>query len=89
MHRRVLAFDFDGTLAVNGSVPPILQIALDRLRAFGYVLFLATGRRYGSIELGSLSNLFAGIVWENGAVLYHTATEEVYLPFGSVDPRLK
>jgi len=89
MHRRVLAFDFDGTLAENGSVPPALQAALERLRSMGYILFLATGRRFGSIELGPLSHLFAGIVWENGAVLYHTATEEIYLPFGSVDSRLK
>jgi hydroxymethylpyrimidine pyrophosphatase-like HAD family hydrolase len=89
MHRRVLAFDFDGTLAENGIVPPALQAALERLRSMGYILFLATGRRYESVEFGLFGNLFAGIVWENGAVLYHTATEEIYLPFGAVDPRLK
>ena len=89
MHRRVLAFDFDGTLAENGIVPPALQAALERLRSMGYILFLATGRRYESVEFGLFGNLFAGIVWENGAVLYHTATDEVFLPFGAVDPRLK
>lgn len=59
MYRRVMAFDFDGTLAVNGTVP-----------------------------LGSLANLFADIVWENGAVLTHAASGETYLPFGQLDVRL-
>ncbi len=88
MHRRILAFDFDGTLAEDGRVPPALHTALERVRAAGYVLFLVTGRRFESIELGALQDLFTGIVWENGAVLYHTAAEEVYLPFGHLGPHL-
>jgi len=88
MYRRILAFDFDGTLAENGIVPPALQTALEQLRAAGYVLFMVTGRRFRSAELGPLRGVFAGIVWENGAVLHHTATDEVYLPFGQIDPRL-
>ena len=88
MYRRILAFDFDGTLAENGIVPPALRTALKKLRAAGYVLFLVTGRRFGDAELGPLGDIFAGIVWENGAVLHHTATDEVYLPFGHIDPRL-
>ena len=88
MHRRVLAFDFDGTIAENGSVPPALQIAFERLHSMGFVLFLATGRRYESIELDPFSSIFSGIVWENGAAVYHTASDEVYLPFGTVDSRL-
>ena len=88
MYRRVFAFDFDGTLAQNGIVPPALQTVLEQLRAAGYVLFLVTSRRFESIAMGSLEDAFAGIVWENGAVLYHTATNEVYLPFGQIDPRL-
>jgi len=88
MYRRILAFDFDGTLAENGIVPPALQTALKKLRAAGYVLFMVTGRRFGDAELGALRDAFAGIVWENGAVLHHTATDEVYMPFGQVDPRL-
>jgi hypothetical protein len=35
-----------------------------------------------------LEDLFAGIVWEDGAVLHHTVADEVYLPFGRIDPRL-
>jgi hydroxymethylpyrimidine pyrophosphatase-like HAD family hydrolase len=88
MYRRVLAFDFDGTLAENGIVPLALQTALGRLHAAGYALFMVTGRRFGDADLGSLEDVFTGIVWENGAVLHHTTTDEVYLPSGHIDPRL-
>jgi hydroxymethylpyrimidine pyrophosphatase-like HAD family hydrolase len=46
MYRRVMAFDFDGTLAVNGNVPAELETALEQCRDSGHVLFLVTGRRY-------------------------------------------
>jgi hydroxymethylpyrimidine pyrophosphatase-like HAD family hydrolase len=88
MYRRILAFNFDGTLAEDGIVPLALQTALEQLRAAGYALFMVTGRRFGNAELGSLGDVFAGIAWENGAVLHHTITDEVYLPFGHIDPRL-
>ncbi|MBN1427412.1 MAG: HAD hydrolase family protein [Anaerolineae bacterium] len=88
MYRRVLAFDFDGTLAENGSVPKDLQRALVKLHTLGCALFLVTGRRFEGIPLGVLSNVFDGIVWENGAVICRTATNEVYLPFGYISPRL-
>jgi hydroxymethylpyrimidine pyrophosphatase-like HAD family hydrolase len=88
MYRRVMAFDFDGTLAVNGDVPPEVETALEQCRASGHVLFLVTGRRYETVSLGRLAELFSGIVWENGAVLSHTASGETYLPFGQLDPRL-
>jgi hypothetical protein len=88
MYRRVMAFDFDGTLAVKGEVPPQVEVALEQCRATGHVLFLVTGRRFETVTLGHLGSLFAGIVWENGAVLSHTASGETYLPFGQLDPRL-
>jgi HAD superfamily hydrolase (TIGR01484 family) len=88
MYRRIMAFDFDGTLAVNGTVPDEVERALAQCRDSGYVLFLVTGRRYETVPLGSLGHLFAGIVWENGAVLTHTASGETYLPFGQLDVRL-
>jgi hypothetical protein len=88
MYRLILAFDFDGTLAVNGDVPPELERALEQCRARGYVLFLVTGRRFETVKLGSLGELFDGIVWENGAVLTHTGSGETYLPFGQLDVRL-
>ncbi len=88
MYRRVMAFDFDGTLAVEGAVPPELERALERCRASGHVLFLVTGRRFETVPLGRLSEWFAGIVWENGAVLTHTASGETYLPFGQLEAGL-
>ncbi len=88
MYRRIMAFDFDGTLAVNGDVPPELEAALEQCRDSGHILFLVTGRRYETVQLGYLGSLFAGIVWENGAVLSHTASGETYLPFGQLDARL-
>jgi hydroxymethylpyrimidine pyrophosphatase-like HAD family hydrolase len=42
MYRRVLAFDFDGTLAVNGDVPPEVETALEQCRASGH-LPISTG----------------------------------------------
>jgi hydroxymethylpyrimidine pyrophosphatase-like HAD family hydrolase len=88
MYRQVLAFDYDGTLAENGRVPLELQQALARLRRENFALFLVTGRRYNSLELGALHGLFTGIVWENGAVLTLKAIDDLYLPFGYVDARL-
>jgi hypothetical protein len=52
MYRRVLAFDFDGTLAVGGRVAPALETALEQCRNNGHVLFLVTGRRYETVSLG-------------------------------------
>jgi hydroxymethylpyrimidine pyrophosphatase-like HAD family hydrolase len=88
MYRRVMAFDFDGTLAVNGDVPPQVEKALEQCRASGHVLFLVTGRRFETVTLGHLGELLSGVVWENGAVLTHTASGETYLPFGQLDARL-
>ena len=88
MYRRVMACDFDGTLAVDGEVPRELESALERCRADGHALFLVTGRRFETVSLGRLGELVTGVVWENGAVLVHSATGEVYLPFGQLDERL-
>ena len=88
MYRRVMAFDFDGTTAVNDAVPQELEQALEQCRATGHALFLVTGRRFESIPLGRVGELVTGVVWENGAVLAHTATGEVYLPFGQLNARL-
>jgi HAD superfamily hydrolase (TIGR01484 family) len=88
MYRRVMAFDFDGTLAVNGDVSPEVETALEQCRASGHVLFLVTGRRFETVALGHLGELFTGVVWENGSVLSHTASGETFLPFGQLDLRL-
>ncbi|MCC6904995.1 MAG: HAD hydrolase family protein [Anaerolineae bacterium] len=88
MYRRILAFDFDGTLAEHDAVPPNLQEMLQQLNLAGCTLFLVTGRRYEAAPLGALRQAFAGIVWENGAVFSRTNTGEVYMPFGYVPPDL-
>lgn len=88
MYRRVLAFDFDGTLAVKGEIPPELVNALERCHALGHALFLVTGRLFKTITLGHLAKMFSGIVWENGAVLMHMGTGELYLPFGQLSVSL-
>ncbi len=88
MYRRVMAFDYDGTLAREGLVPQELIAALEQCRLGGHALFLVTGRRFESVNLGPLSEVFAGVVWENGAVLAHTASGEIYLPFGQLDSQL-
>lgn len=46
-----------------------LRKALTQLRHENFALFFVTGRRYNSVELGSLHDIFTGIVWGNGAVL--------------------
>lgn len=86
MYRKVLAFDFDGTVAVDGVVPPDLESALEQCRLTGHSLFLVTGRRFETVPLGKLAELFTGVVWENGAVLSHTASGELYFPFGQLPP---
>src|SRR5512139_335377 len=88
MYRRVLAFDFDGTLARDGVIPPATQRALKQVQQEGCALFLVTGRRYESIDLGAVESLFTGIVWENGAVITRRVTGEVYMPYGYVGPHV-
>lgn len=88
MHRCVLAFDFDGTLAENDIMPPQIHTALERLHTAGYLLFLVTGWLTESVPLGALSDLLTGIVWKNGAVLYDSAKRETYLPFVQLDRHL-
>ncbi|TAJ35160.1 MAG: HAD-IIB family hydrolase [Nitrospirae bacterium] len=88
MYRRVMAFDFDGTLALDGAVSSELESALEQCRASGHALFLVTGRRFETVSLGHMGELFTGVVWENGAVLAHTASGEIYLPFGQIGAHL-
>lgn len=87
MYRRVIAFDYDGTLAENDRVPDELIRRLEQLTELGLTLFLVTGRIYQSVDLGALEPLLTGIVWENGAVLSLPQFDEIYLPFGNVDPQ--
>lgn len=77
MRYRVLATDYDGTIAHHGAVPDEVVESLKTLKASGRVLLLVTGR-----ELDELKALFPDhvlfdlIVAENGALLYNPSTLE-------------
>jgi HAD superfamily hydrolase (TIGR01484 family) len=73
-----LATDFDGTLAHDGIVDPVTLQALGRARHAGLKLLMVTGRELSDLfNTFDHSSLFDAIVAENGAVLYHPATESV------------
>jgi hydroxymethylpyrimidine pyrophosphatase-like HAD family hydrolase len=83
MRYKVLASDYDGTLADNGSVTPETVLALERFRASGRVLVLVTGRELLELKLAfSGLSLFEYVVTENGATLYQplTQVEETLAP---------
>jgi hydroxymethylpyrimidine pyrophosphatase-like HAD family hydrolase len=77
MRFRVLATDYDGTLATHGSVEAATTVALERLKKSGRKVFLVTGR-----ELPDLKKVypeyavFDRIVAENGGLLYDPALDE-------------
>ena len=76
-----LATDYDGTIATEGAVDAATLAALQRWRQAGRRLILVTGRmlddwlhvfpQYAPLEL------FDWVVTENGAVLYHPASQRV------------
>jgi hydroxymethylpyrimidine pyrophosphatase-like HAD family hydrolase len=77
MGYRVIAVDYDGTLAHNGQVDRNTVQTLARVQESGRKLLMVTGRELESLrsvfpQLG----LFDLIVAENGALLYHPSTGE-------------
>jgi HAD superfamily hydrolase (TIGR01484 family) len=71
MRYLALACDYDGTLALNGSVNQETLGALQRLRSSGRRLILVTGRRLAELlSVFADVEIFDLIVAENGAVLY-------------------
>lgn len=72
---RVIATDFDGTLARSGIVDAETWQALERFRADGGRLVLVTGRELPELfEVCKRLDLFEWVVAENGAVLYDPAS---------------
>jgi len=69
MKLRVLALDYDGTIAVHGVLDPDVRAAIQEARARGLVIVLVTGRILSELrgKLGDL-RLFDAVVGENGAV---------------------
>lgn len=75
---RMLAFDHDETLAVDGAVHPSAAAALAAARDAGWLLALVTGRTHARIlEICPCVDVFDLVVDENGAVLYFPATGAV------------
>lgn len=71
MQYRVLATDYDGTLATDGRVFPETVQCLEKLRASGRKLIMVTGRE--GPELQSIFpelKLFDVVVAENGGLIY-------------------
>jgi hydroxymethylpyrimidine pyrophosphatase-like HAD family hydrolase len=70
MKPRVLALDFDGTIAVNGAIDPTVATAIQEARAAGLLAVLVSGRILSDLEAFLCRPTpFDAIVAENGAVL--------------------
>ncbi|HEY7636069.1 MAG TPA: HAD family hydrolase [Gemmatimonadales bacterium] len=71
MRYRLLACDYDGTVATQGRMDAPTGVALERLRASGYSLVLVTGRQVNDLcRVCRRLDLFDRVVAENGALLY-------------------
>lgn len=80
MRFQAIASDYDGTLARDGQVERDTLAGLERARASGRKLILATGRELPSLRLVFTSlHLFDRIVAENGALLHDPVTGEEQL----------
>lgn len=80
---RVLATDYDGTIAEDGLVHEDTIAALQALRAAGGTALLVTGRELDELlTVCNCIDLFERVVAENGAVLYTPAdgTEHLLAP---------
>jgi hydroxymethylpyrimidine pyrophosphatase-like HAD family hydrolase len=77
MRFRVVAVDYDGTLAKDGRVARKTLETLAWVQKSGRKLLLITGRELESLrDVFPQLDLFDLIVAENGALLYHPATGE-------------
>ena len=78
MRLRLIAFDYDGTLADDGGISPATLEALAEAKRAGFLLGLVTGRPHDELlgicpEIG----LFDLVVDENGSVLHFSGTGAV------------
>jgi len=79
MTYRVIATDYDGTLAHDGRVDEPTIDALRAARAGGVRLIMVTGRELQDLfNTFEHSDLFDRIVAENGAVLYDPGAQSVH-----------
>jgi hydroxymethylpyrimidine pyrophosphatase-like HAD family hydrolase len=77
MRYRLLATDYDGTVATDGKIAPATLAALESVLATGRRLVLVTGRDLDDLLLVHPDlSIFERVVAENGALLYRPATKE-------------
>lgn len=89
MRHRVLACDFDGTLATKGVCTDETVEALQQVAATGMRLVLVTGRTWEElIDVFDPRSLFEQIVVENGAVVIDSASGHEQLLAPRVPPAL-
>ncbi len=82
----VLASDYDGTLAQNGQVEPVVNESLKRLKASGRKIILVTGRELDDLfKVYPEHEIFDLIVAENGALIYDPSTNKE-MPLGERPP---
>jgi len=100
MRFKVLACDYDGTLATDGRVSETTIAALERARTAGHALLLVTSRRLEDlVRVFPRLGLFERVVTENGGVLFapQEARQRVLAPpppdafvaFGSRQPETR
>jgi len=78
MRYHALVCDYDGTVAKDGILEDPTRRALERLRAAGRKVVLATGRRIEDLKVACPDlSVFDVVVGENGALLYWPATNEL------------
>jgi hydroxymethylpyrimidine pyrophosphatase-like HAD family hydrolase len=76
MRYRLLATDYDGTLATDGKVAPATVAALQDVLATGRRLVLVTGRELDDLlDVHPDLSIFEYVVAENGGLLYRPATK--------------
>ena len=80
MKYRLLATDYDGTIAHHGAVDPSTVMALQKFKDSGRKVILVTGREISDLEsVFSETAIFDLIVGENGALLYWPLTKKEQL----------
>ena len=89
MRYLALAADYDGTLAMSGSLSAEVEGALEWLRSSGRRVVLVTGRTFEEFEAACASMaLFDRVVLENGAVLYSPSTRQLTALCPPASPQL-
>ena len=80
MRYLALVTDYDGTLATAGIVSDTTVAVLQRFRASGRHVILATGRRLDDLlAICPFIGMFSYVVAENGAVIYEPRSRETTL----------